>query len=126
MRRLWVTAADLLGRVIFNEVLERESVAQAMASVQALVPVEYHGSICITDEDNNPVFDVVAVPSRNKREGAEFHKVKGRIMHTAYASDRMQHVRWRPNRRIRKQLLRDFPDQVRSARINGCAYWEVL
>jgi len=55
--RYWITAADEHSRVIYNQVIEAESLSLALAAAQQAVPSKHHGSICITDEDNNPIVE---------------------------------------------------------------------
>lgn len=55
MRKYWITAADHASRVIFNKVVEMETLILAGEYAASVIPAEYHENICITDENNNPV-----------------------------------------------------------------------
>ena len=58
MRKYWITAANAASQVIFNKVIEAQTLAQADAFAKTVVPSAHHDTICITDEDNNPIIEV--------------------------------------------------------------------
>ena len=55
LQKYWITACDEQRRVIFNKIITTGSVAEARMIAENDVPAECHGSICITDESNNPI-----------------------------------------------------------------------
>lgn len=60
LQKYWITACDAQRRVIFNQIITTGSLAEAQMIAEDYVPAEHHGSICITDESNNPVVDDAA------------------------------------------------------------------
>lgn len=60
LQKYWITACDEQRRVIFNKIITTGSVTEAQMIAESHVPAEHHGSICITDESDNPVVDDAA------------------------------------------------------------------
>jgi hypothetical protein len=57
LQKFWITACDAQRRVIFSKVISTGSAAEAQIIAESYVPAEHHGSICITDESDNPAVD---------------------------------------------------------------------
>lgn len=56
MTRFWITACNDAREVIVNYALDACTLNDAVADAQRATPVPFHGHICITDMDNNPLY----------------------------------------------------------------------